>query len=348
MGTSAAPLSSRFFQVKNVSPAVRKTEEMTFVRLFDGEVSLDGEVNEGGGDIAHGGFVVHQRAALAGSELVGRLVLHGDGVAFGIAAAGPPEPEHHEERHDGDEERPITAQEKHNPGGGARRVHETLVPADHGGEALVKCEGASGLNLDGVAINLDARILRARPENSGVGDGVEAGGTEGQFDMGACGVDGNGPLIAGDVPVELVVVLVKKYRVEEAITEHDGARGVLRVGEEDFEFDVAALTGLLELEGLVVVVGDGNRFEKKSVIQALRCGVFDRDGAKATLIGALEAELHNFGDFDGAVGVDGYLFIEILEGVLAGGGWERGEQREQREYENNTRTARDGDAANHD
>src|ERR1700747_62004 len=100
--TDGAPLGWRPLEVKNVFLAVSEAEEMALVFLLDREGALHGEIDESCGDIAHRGFVVNDRAALARREFIGRLVLHGDGAAFRVAPARPPEPQHDDERDDGE------------------------------------------------------------------------------------------------------------------------------------------------------------------------------------------------------------------------------------------------------
>ena len=139
----------------------------------------------------------------------------------------------------------------------------------------------------------------------------------GQLDVRGDGFDGNVPFVAGHVPVKLVVIVEEADRVEHAVTDDDGARGVFRIRHVNFEFGVAALAALLVFERMAVVVGDAERLEKKRVIQALRRGVFDRNGAiDAVPVRAGELRVNDFGDFDRAVGVDSDLLVEMLDDEL--------------------------------
>ena len=115
-----------------------QTQQMALVSLLDCHVALHGQIDQRRGDVAHGRFVVHQRAALAGCELIGRLVLDGDGLALGPAPTRPPQPEHHEENDNGNQQRYVAAKELNESRGAARRVNESLVKPDHGGKPFVK------------------------------------------------------------------------------------------------------------------------------------------------------------------------------------------------------------------
>ncbi len=71
-----------------------EAEHAVMLMLLDDKIAADGEVNDGGSDVAHVGGIVDERAGFAGSELIGRLVLRGDGTKARIAAGGPPQIEH--------------------------------------------------------------------------------------------------------------------------------------------------------------------------------------------------------------------------------------------------------------
>ena len=87
---------------------------------------------------------------------------------------------------------------------------------------------------------------------------MEAGDASGQLDVGAGGLDGNIPLIASDVPVELVVFVGKADGVDDAVAEKDFLCGILRAGNPDFEFGVVALCASFDFERIAVLVGGGD------------------------------------------------------------------------------------------
>ncbi len=168
---------------------MREAEHAGLVFLLDGDVALDGEIDERGGDVAHGGLVIDESAALAGRELVGRLVLHGDDVALRVAAARPPEPVHYEENDHGNEEGPVALEEQRDVLRRGGFVNEALVEADDGRESLAVAERTIRANLDDVVADRDLRVLRARIVGAGIRDGVKSSGTFGQLNPRAGGLD---------------------------------------------------------------------------------------------------------------------------------------------------------------
>src|SRR6202035_2096773 len=110
VGLEGIPLGARLFQMEDVILGVSQAEELVFLSFLDDEEAADGEVDDGGGDVAHVHGIVDQGAYFAGSQIVGRLILRGDGTEARVAAAGPPPPEHQEEGGDREEERPVAAQ----------------------------------------------------------------------------------------------------------------------------------------------------------------------------------------------------------------------------------------------
>src|SRR5215472_18031987 len=165
MWTGIAPLGGRTLQLKIVILAMREAQEVAFVVLFDGEIALHSEIDQSGRDIPHGGLVINERAALAGRELVGWLVLNHDGAQCGVTAARPPEPEHDEKRDNGNKQRPIAAQEQnelHRRGGW---LHNAFVPADHSGEPFVIPERMITGYLDDVVFRFDGCSALSRSVN---------------------------------------------------------------------------------------------------------------------------------------------------------------------------------------
>src|SRR5216684_1067671 len=170
--------------------------------------------------------------------------------------------------------------------------------------------------------------------------------------MRARGFNGYFPFVAGDIPVQLVVILEEPQRVQDAVTQNHRARGIFGVGHGDLEPEVTALAGLFVLERSGVIIGDGERLEEKRIVEALRRFVFDGNDAKDSVVGANESNVYDFSDFDGAVGIDGYLLVEILYAVLARGyrkseGKRAGKKRYQREQPNDSGAAGPRHAANH-
>src|ERR1700731_4798106 len=84
----------------------------------------------------------------------------------------------------------------------------------------------------------------------------------------------------------------------------------------------------------------------------LRCIVFDRNCAIDAVIGANESDVDDFSNFNGAVGIDGDLLVEIFYAVLAGSrrcseGKNAGDKKYQREQPDDSGAAGSNDTANH-
>src|SRR5579883_2161997 len=115
---------------------------MVFLFFLDDEVAADSEVDDGGGDVAHVDGIVDQSADFSGSELIGRLVLGGDGAKARIAAAGPPPPEH------GDEEGPVAAEIEEEAGERRGFADGALVEGNGKGEPLMHGQWLIGMDGD--------------------------------------------------------------------------------------------------------------------------------------------------------------------------------------------------------
>ena len=193
--------------MEDVVLGVGEAEQFVFLFFFDGEVAADGEIDDGGSDVAHVDGIIHERADFAGSEFVRRLVLCGDGTQAGIAAAGPPPPEHQEESDDREKERPIAAEIEEEDGEGGGFADGAFVEGDSDGEAFMHGKRAAGLHVHAGADDFNCGIGARGAIRAREGFGAEIGGGCGKNDVRARGFDGDGPLVAGDIPIELVVIV---------------------------------------------------------------------------------------------------------------------------------------------
>src|SRR5581483_6545082 len=110
--------------------------------------------------------------------------------------------------------------------------------ADGGGQDL-----PGGVALDG-AVHA-GKCLRAQLARGGGGQSYGGG----------CSVDRNRPVIAGHVPVELVVGIEIANRVRAAVVDEDGLGGIHRAGNVDLQLAVAAFAAALVLESLAGGIG---------------------------------------------------------------------------------------------
>ena len=141
--------------------------------------------------------------------------------------------------------------------------------------------------------------------------------------MGSGGFDGDAPLIAGDIPIEFVVIVEKFEGVGDGVVDGNGSSTVVGVGDKDFQIEVVALAAGLKAEFGAGVVGNVLDVEEEGVIQAARAGVLDWNVAvDAVPWAADELEGDVFGDVDGATGHDDDFGEEFFEVTLFGGGGE--------------------------
>ena len=117
-------------------------------------------------------------------------------------------------------------------------------------------------------------------------------------------VDGNRPIVAGYVPVELgvIVAIISATTIEEAdavanlVIDVDDARGVDRAGNVDLQIAVGSGLARIVLQLVSVFVGDAQDIEKERVVGALGSGILDRNGAVNAVPLADESECDFFAD----------------------------------------------------
>src|SRR6266849_4771418 len=125
-------------------------------------------------------------------------------------------------------------------------------------------------------------------------------------------VDGNLPIVAGHVPVELSVticgtisrIVEKADAVANGVIDVDDARCVDRAGNIDFEITGSSGLARIVLQLASVFVGDAHDIEKERVVGSVRSGIFDRDGAVNAVPLTDESESDFFADQGGAVARD--------------------------------------------
>src|SRR5213078_820788 len=105
-------LGAIFFQDEVVVLVMDEAEHAVVLMFFDDQIATDSEIDDGGGDVAHVGGIVDEGAGFAGSELIRRLILRGDGAKAWIAAARPPQIKHNDKRKERQSQWPVAAEEK--------------------------------------------------------------------------------------------------------------------------------------------------------------------------------------------------------------------------------------------
>ena len=162
-------------------------------------------------------------------------------------------------------------------------------------------------------------------------DRAEALGAGREFDRGAGLLDRDFPLVAGDVPVEFVVVVEKPEAVQGVVLEDHMPGSVLGVRDPDLELEVVPLAALLDLEGVPVVVGHAYQIEPDRPVEPLRSPVLDRDGPKDAVPVAGEPGRDRLGDVEAGVRIDLDGRVELLDDEGPFLRRERGRGQSQRE-----------------
>src|SRR5207247_5310804 len=163
------------------------------------------------------------------------------GPAARIATPSPPAPEREQENRDGQEQRPVAAYGGSRAGGSRGCNDDTLIPAHDDRQAFVIAERVWHRDADHVAISRNARIACARPVSPVERDRTDAGSTRRQLDFGCGHLDRHFPLIAGHVPVQLVVLVEEAQAVDRTIAEDDRAIRVGGARDPDLVLDVVPL-----------------------------------------------------------------------------------------------------------
>ena len=261
--------------------------------------------------------MVEQRAALGRRQSAGRVVLHRHRLRRGVAAPAPPHREHREQHQHRHQQQRVREQESQHARRDRRRPHRALVPAHHDRHAFLECQRPAQLERDLIAFDPDVRVLRARSVGAGEHVGPDAGGAGGQPHAGGGVLDRHLPLVAGDVPVQLVVGVEEPHGVRHPVADHHVARGVHGAGHPDLERAVMARAAALDLERRALAVGDRRRLQVQMEREPLRRAVLDRDVADDAVPGAREPEPDLLPDLGHAGGLHGDVGVEPLDRDLA-------------------------------
>ncbi len=122
----------------------------------------------------------------------------------------------------------------------------------------------------------------------------------------------------------------KSEAVKDAIVKDYGSRGVDSVRHVDLELLVIPLAAHFAFQSRAGVIGGDDLVEHKRVIESLRGGVVDGDGAVDSMPFAGEVNEDRFGNVERSVGIDGDDGIKFLNRELAR---ERGKRRDARNSE---------------
>src|SRR5208282_6304127 len=126
-------------------------------------------------------------------------------------------------------------------------------------------------------------------------------------------IDGDGPIVAGHVPVELVVLIEKARAVAHAVGDLNRARSIDRVGNVYLQIAVGAGSRRIVFELAAVFVGDAEDVHEELVVRAVRSGIFDGNRAVYAVPLADENQSDGFVDQSAAVVVDGDGVLKIRD-----------------------------------
>ena len=241
--------------------------------LDDLEISLHRKIDECRCNVAGFNVVREQGPCLGRSQSLRRLIHRSNGNAgIGVASLPPPEPEHYGEGPHRQQCAGIAANEPdHVAGKPGGLLQNALGNVNVDGESAAGWKRIGALKGDVAAVDGGGGILLARAVSAGKGLRLElSGGGAGQGHKGRSLIDRHLPVIAGHVPVELVVILEESHRVGGPVGDAHRALGVRASGinperEKLMHRAVGGALGagaLLEPDLLAGLIGDRVHLQK--------------------------------------------------------------------------------------
>ena len=174
-------------------------------------------------------------------------------------------------------------------------------------------ERLCGVKVDNITGNLRSSIIGAGAVDAGEGIGTNVRRVAGQHNAGTGGLDGHIPFVAGDVPVQLVMIFEEAQGIGDSVFNNEGPRNVRGVGDVDFQFAVVPLARAFVSQAVAGDRGDAFHVEEERVVHALRSNVLDGNFAVQATPGADEPHLDFFADVDDAIRRDADLGVESLD-----------------------------------
>jgi hypothetical protein len=169
-----------------------------------------------------------------------------------------------------------------------------------------------GFELGGCAVDLGGGVALSRAVDAG--EGLRAHGSVGrvgEVHTGTGVIDGHGPVVAGHVPIELVVAVEKTCAVADTVGDLDDARSIDGVRDVDFEIAIRAGNRGVVLQLRPVFVGNASDIDEEPVVSAVRPGIFDGDIAVNAVPFAYKFQGDGLVDQSATVRVDGDGVLKI-------------------------------------
>ncbi len=135
-------------------------------------------------------------------------------------------------------------------------MDETFIERYRDGESFANAQGGAAAYFDAISGDFDVGVAGTRVVRASEDVGADVGGSRREHNAGPGREDGGGPLVAGDIPVELVVIFEKAQGVGDGVFDGDGLGGVVGVGEVDFQLAIVTLAAGVEFERLAMAVAD--------------------------------------------------------------------------------------------
>ena len=318
--------------MEDVLAAGEEAQQLLLLRLLDRQVPPDRQIDDRRRDVAHVRGAVDQHSHLSGREVFRRFVLGRDRPGLRIAATGAPQAPHRQEGEHREQQWPVRPREIPQLRARARTLDHAGIPGDGNGEALTETERAGGGHPHPVPQDLDPSGFLGGAMRSGEHPRSQARDPGRQYDLGGRPFDGNRPLVAGDVPVQLVprlelvvVSLGEAKPVLDGVADPYGTRRVLRAGDPNLDLLVVPFAALLEPQPGAGAVGHLLDLHAQRIREARRRLVANRDRAEDAVVRAGEARLDGFRHVDAAAAVHTYLDVEAGDdpGALGGTGGRR-------------------------
>src|SRR4029077_12864499 len=98
--------------------------------------------------------------------------------------------------------------------------------------------------------------------------GMEPRDSGRQNDVRAGGFEGNIPVIAGDIPIEFVVILEEAQAIANAIMKRNISRGVCRARHKDFDLQIAGMALPFDAKWRAVCIRGADVGKKERIIEA--------------------------------------------------------------------------------
>ncbi len=270
--------------------------------------------------------VVDQRSGFGGRESLRRLVLRRDGDAgIGIASPGVPGEPHHQERPDRNQQRGIAAYEPHKLGERAWRMQNALGNVNVNGHAATHGQRIRRREVHVGAIDLRRGLLVVRAIDAGERLRTQAPGScRRELHIGGSLIDRHRPVIASDVPIELVVIVEESRGVRDRISNDDCFLSVFCARNEDLQLAIGTLAVRLIFQRVALGVGNAFNLQEQSVVGAVGAGIIDGNGAINSLVASVEDHGDALHHDDSALIVDGDGGMKVGDMPVASPGGSQG------------------------